>query len=113
MNTRIKCLVCSNVEGGSLQRRSPGFFECDICGTYTATEELWSQIYDGIYDSSHWNLNPLQRAVLSHHILKKSDASSQTKGDPFEMGIIYNLTQSVGKINSPKLLFSSSLGHVI
>ena len=85
MNTRIKCLVCSNVAGGSFQRRSPGFFECDICGTYTATEELWSQIYDGIYDSSQWDLNPLQRAVLSHHIRKKSDASSQTEGDPFEI----------------------------
>ena len=102
MNTRIKCLVCSNVEGGSFQRPSPGFFKCEICGTYTATEELWSQIYDGIYDSSHWNLNPLQRAFLSHHIRKKSDASSQTKGDPFEItSDVLDSFRSIRSLPSP------------
>lgn len=102
MNTRIKCLVCSNVEGGSFQRRSPGFFECEICGTYTATEELWSQIYDGIYDSCQWNLNPSQRAGLSHHIRKKWDASSQTKGDPFEItSDVLDSFRSIRSLPSP------------
>ena len=31
------------------------------------------------------NLNPLQRAVLSHRIRTQSDASSQTEGDLFEI----------------------------
>ena len=102
MSTRIKCLVCSNVEGGSFQRPSPGFFKCEICGTYTATEELWSQIYDGIYDSSQWNLDPLQRAFLSHHIRKKSDASSQTKDDPFEItSDVLDSFRSIRSLPSP------------
>ena len=102
MNTRIKCLVCSNVEGGSFQRRSPGLFKCEICGTYTATEELWSQIYDGIYDSIQWNLNPLQRAALSHHIRKKSDAFSQTEGDPFEItSDVLDSFRSIRSLPSP------------
>ena len=85
MNNGIKCPVCSNDEGGSFKRHRPDLFECDICGTYTTSKELRLQLLDDSYDSSRWNLNSLQRAALSHRIRTRSDASSQTGSDPFEI----------------------------
>lgn len=79
MNNKIKCPVCSNDEGGSFQRHKDGFCECGICGTYKMSDEL--DIVDRQYDSSHWDLSPLQRAVLSHSIRKRSDEGS----DPLEI----------------------------
>ena len=84
MNNGVKCPVCLNVEGGSCQKFINGF-QCDICGTYTTTQDLWFQIDNGGYDIGPWKLNPLQRAVLSYRIRTRSDASPQTRIDPFEI----------------------------
>ena len=81
MNNKIKCPVC--LCESACQRPRPGLLKCDICGTYKTSDKL--DLVDRQYDSSHWNLSSSQRAVLSHHIRTKSDASSQTGSDPLEI----------------------------
>ena len=98
MNNKIKCPVCSNDEGGSFQRHKDGFCECGICGTYKMSDEL--DIVDRQYDSSHWDLSPLQRAVLSHSIRKRSDKGS----DPFEItSDVLDSFRSDGSLPSPAI----------
>ena len=102
MNNGIKCPVCSNDEGGSFQRRGDGFFKCCICGTYKMKDKLNLGLVDHQYDSSHWNLSPLQRAVLSHSIRKRSDESLKTGSDPLEItSEVLDLFRSNGRLPSP------------
>ena len=104
MNNGIQCFVCLNVGGGSFKRPRPGLFQCDICGIYKISNGPLLQISAGPhkYDSSQWDLNPLQRAVLSHRIRTKSDASPQTESDLFEItpGVLDPL-RSNGILPSP------------
>ena len=83
MKNGIKCPVCLNVEGGACQRPRPGLLKCDICGIYKTNDNL--DLVDLQYNSSHWDLSPSQRAVLSHSIRKRSDESSETGSDPLEI----------------------------
>lgn len=85
MNNGIKCPVCSNDEGGSFQRHKDGFCECGICGIYKMRDKLHDHLMDLQYDSSHWDLSPLQRAALSHSIRKRSDESSKPESEPLEI----------------------------
>lgn len=84
MNNKIKCPVC--LCESSCQRPRPGLFKCDICGIYKIdNDKLEGQKRDGSFESSQWNLNSLQRAVLSHSIRKRSDESSKTESEPLEI----------------------------
>lgn len=84
MNNKIKCPVC--LCESSCQRPRPGLFKCDICGIYKIdNDKLEGQKRDGSFESSQWDLNSLQRAVLSHSIRKKSDESSKTESEPLEI----------------------------
>ena len=70
-----QCPVCKNVEGGVCRVRSIGLptqLACGICGNYSVRAELAFQIRDGATDVGHWELTPLQRAVLSHRIRTRS-----------------------------------------
>lgn len=97
MNNGIRCPVCSNVEGGSFQRLRD-FFKCDICGTYKMRDKLHDHLRDLQYDSSHWDLSPLQRAALSHSIRKRSVEGS----DPLEItSEVLDSFRSNGRLPSP------------
>ena len=102
MNNGIKCPVCSNVEGGSFERYSDGLVECGICGTYKMGDKLYRHLVDLQYDSSHWDLSPLQCAALSHNIRKRSDESSRTESDPLEItSEMLDSFRSNGRLPSP------------
>ena len=73
MNNKIKCPVC--LCENSCQRPRPGLLKCDICGEYKIDDNL--DLVDLQYDSSHWDLSPLQRAALSHSIRKRSVEGSE------------------------------------
>ena len=98
MNNKIKCPVCWCEN--SCQRPSPGLLKCDICGEYKIDDNL--DLVDHQYDSSHWDLSPLQRAVLSHSIRKRSDESSKTGSAPFEItSDVLESFRSDGSLPSP------------
>ena len=103
MNNGIKCPVCLNVEGGSCRKPTrPDLFECDICGIYKTGPRLETNADIYKYESSPWALNWLQRAVLSHRIRTRSDASSQTGSDPFEItSDVLDSFRSDGSLPSP------------
>ncbi len=48
-------------------------------------DKLHLYLVDHQYDSSYWELSPLQRAVLSHCIRTRSDESSKTESEPLEI----------------------------
>ena len=82
---KFKCPVCL-CESSCQKSTSRDLFECDICGIYKIDiDKLEGQKGDGSFESSQWDLNSLQRAVLSHSIRKRSDESSKTGSDPFEI----------------------------
>ena len=81
MNQQIRCPVCLNSEGGSC---TPFFqscsFTCDICGHYKTELELCLQVQ---LDTGHWQLTPVQRAVLSHRIWTKTAEGPKNDSDLF------------------------------
>ena len=98
MNNGIQCPIC--LYERSCQRPRPGLFECDICGKYKINNKL--EVPAPEYDTSLWNLNPLQRAVLSYRIRTESDASSQAGSDPFEItSEVLDSLRSNGSLPSP------------
>ena len=104
MNKDNPCPVCLNVEGGSCRKpTSRDLFECDTCGIYKIDiDKLEGQKPDGSFESSQWELDPLQRAALSHRIRTRSDASSQPKSDPFEItSDVLDSFRSDGRLPSP------------
>ena len=79
MNNKKKCPVCL-CESSCQKPTSRDLFECDICGIYKIDiDKLEGQKPDGSFESSQWDLDSLQRAVLSHSIRKR------TGSDPFEI----------------------------
>ena len=61
MNNKIKCPVC--LCESACQRPRPSLFKCDICGIYKISDTL--DVDPPEYDTSRWDLDSLQRAVLS------------------------------------------------
>ena len=102
-----QCPVCKNTEGGSFRYESDGlqgWFDCDVCGRYTMSAELFIQLQDGVLDVGHWELTPMQRAVLSHRIRTQSLAS---QGDQNEM---FRITPEVSdRIRAGEVLPSPSV----
>lgn len=89
MTTEMKCPVCLSIDVGTRCRPiTAEEFECDVCGCYTADVDLAAQARDGVYDTDHWELNKIQRAVLSHRIRLRTDASLGNQRQP--------VTESVG-----------------
>ena len=83
MNNKIKCPVC--LCESSCQRPKRSLFKCDICGIYKIDiDKLEGQKPDGSFEPD-CGLDSLQRAVLSHRIRTRSDESSKTGSDPFEI----------------------------
>ena len=86
MNQKIRCPVCLNSEGGSC---TPFFhsstFTCEICGHYRTDGELCLQVQAGAIDVGHWELTPVQRAVLSHRIRTKTAEGPKTESDLFKI----------------------------
>ena len=84
LNEKIRCPVCLNSEGGSC---TPFFhsstFTCEICGHYRMDGELCLQVQAGAIDVGHWELSPVQRAVLSHRMRTKSTEEPEKEGDLF------------------------------
>ena len=101
MNNKIKCPVC--LCESSCQRPRLSLFKCDICGIYKIdNDKLEGQKRDGSFESRQWNLNSLQRAVLSHRIRTRSDESSKTGSDPFEItSDVLDSFRSDGRLPSP------------
>ena len=98
MSNGIQCPIC--LYERSCQRPRPGLFECDICGKYKISNKL--EVPAPEYDTNLWNLNPLQRAVLSYRIRTESDASSQAGSDPFEItSEVLDSLRSNGSLPSP------------
>ena len=107
MNDKSRCPVCRSTGKGCSCKKTAGFplFECDICGRYTMIPEL---LNPQTWDIGHWNLSPLQRAVLSHHIRICSEDSSTAGSQPFTItpGVLNSL-RSNGKLHSDENLFAS------
>ena len=99
---KFKCPVCL-CESSCQKSTSRDLFECDICGIYKIDiDKLEGQKGDGSFESSQWDLNSLQRAVLSHSIRTRSDASSRSGSDPLEItSEVLNSFRSNGSLPSP------------
>lgn len=83
MTTEMKCPVCLSIDVGTRGRPiTAEEFKCDVCGCYTADVDLAAQARDGVYDTDHWELNKIQRAVLSHRIRLLTDARLGDHGQP-------------------------------
>ena len=73
MSDSTTCLVCQNAERGSSCQRSPipnmidaSIFQCNVCGRYKTP---------GLTElSGLQNLEPIQRALLSHRLCTRSSA---------------------------------------
>lgn len=78
----LTCPVCAGGAGGTctLYDGNPPLAECTICGRYTMASYLYSEIRANRSAPSPWDLNPIQRAALSHRVRVKSDiAKSATQ----------------------------------
>ena len=74
MTTETKCPVCLSIDVDTRCRPiTADEFECDVCGCYTADVDLAVLARDGVYDTDHWELSKIQRAVLSHGIRLRTD----------------------------------------
>ena len=73
MNNELSCPVCMSEHGGSCTSY-PGShaIDCDYCGMYILTTSLYSQVLSTGNGARELELNPVQRATLSHRIRKKS-----------------------------------------
>ena len=83
MSQNMRCPVCLSIDPGTSCRPiTSQEFDCDVCGSYTADIELAMQAREGVYDKDHWELNKIQRAVLSHRIRLRTDTSSHDQRRP-------------------------------
>ena len=83
MNPKINCPVCKNVEGGSCTTFPSCSFECDVCGIFKMDRGLFEQVRAGTNNVGHWELSPVQRAVLSHRIRLKTAEGPKNESDLF------------------------------
>ena len=74
MSSELKCPVCLNIDTGTRCRHIPqDTFQCDVCGIYTTDLDLAIQTRSGAYETGYWELNKVQRTVLSHRIRSRHD----------------------------------------
>ena len=102
MNNKRRCPVCLNAEDGQFNV-FPTWFECDICGSYTMDLDpfLDLQIQKGHNHSGYWDLNPVQRAVLSHRIRTKSGCAPKAESELFRVTLdVLDSIRSDGKLPS-------------
>ena len=75
MSSEGKCPVCLRIDPGTrCIHAPPARFECNVCGEFTTDQDLAIQAREGALDTGNWELNRVQRTVLSHRIRSRHDA---------------------------------------